>query len=170
MTANDIIRDFIKNIFMEKPNNLVFPNTYIGKFEADLIEITRSGYAYEYEVKISRSDFKADANKHFTVGYFEKTTHLKSEQTKGGTRVNHFYYVVPRDLLTADDVPAFAGLIYANQHETRRMSFHIIKKAPKLSKDKLGDNIKQKCFLSSYYKFHKLLKTKNNKKNENYEQ
>lgn len=44
----------------ERRSNLVFPNIYIGSWEADILEITKSGYTYEYEVKISKSDFKAD--------------------------------------------------------------------------------------------------------------
>ena len=37
--------------------------TGYGLSECDVISISKSDYIYEYEIKISRSDFKADFNK-----------------------------------------------------------------------------------------------------------
>lgn len=44
-----------------RPYNFI--NTYFFENESDFLSFTASGYCYEYEVKISRSDFKADFKK-----------------------------------------------------------------------------------------------------------
>jgi hypothetical protein len=63
MTANEIINAFCDNTLVEKTASKVFPNVYIGCFEADIMELTKSGYAIEYEVKITRADFRNDEKK-----------------------------------------------------------------------------------------------------------
>jgi hypothetical protein len=40
-----------------------FENVYIHEWEADCFSVTKSGYSYEIEVKVSRSDFFADFKK-----------------------------------------------------------------------------------------------------------
>ena len=40
-----------------------FPNIYAFDWECDMLAITRSGYAIEYEIKDTYSDFKADFTK-----------------------------------------------------------------------------------------------------------
>lgn len=73
--------------------------------EADVVSILKSGYVSEYEVKISRSDFKADSKKQ-KWKYF----HLRIE-----TGIpNYFYYVCPDGLIKKDEIQDFAGLIYVN--------------------------------------------------------
>jgi hypothetical protein len=48
-------------LFKNRPYN--FLNTYFFKNESDFLSFTSGGYLYEYEIKISRSDFKADFKK-----------------------------------------------------------------------------------------------------------
>ena len=48
---------------------------------------------------------------------------------------NYFYYAVPPDLVTADEVPQYAGLVYVKDY-----AFDIIKKAPLLHKEKYTDD------------------------------
>src|SRR5688572_4816975 len=40
-----------------------FENVYVHEWEADSFSVTSTGYVYEIEVKISRSDFLADFKK-----------------------------------------------------------------------------------------------------------
>lgn len=101
--------------------------TGAGLQECDIISVSKSDYIYEYEIKISRSDFKKDFIK-------EKHNHILNEKftytIKGELlfRIcNYFNYVVPRDLISIDEVPEYAGLIYINDDFT----FEIVKK-PKL--------------------------------------
>ena len=136
----------------------LFPNTYLGNWEADVFEVTKSGYLYEYEVKITRADFKKDAEK--CSGWvcnkengFIREDITKFNQLREGKRVNYFYYLVPEGLITVDELPEFAGLIYINT-KYRHPSFKTVKVAPKLSTDKITDQRMMKLYESSYYRFH----------------
>ena len=101
--------------------------TGMGLQECDVISISKSDFIYEYEIKISRADFKKDFTK-------QKHTHIINEnytKTVKGSLVynipNYFNYLTPRELITIDEVPDYAGLIYMNDDFT----FEVIKK-PKL--------------------------------------
>lgn len=80
-------------------NNIIVPNVYWGlgiQYEADLVIANKSGYATEFEIKRSYSDFVADFN--------------KSEKAHKGQWVYRFYYVLP--LSIKDKVENF--IEYAN--------------------------------------------------------
>jgi hypothetical protein len=101
--------------------------TGMGLQECDVISISKSNYIYEYEIKISKADYKKDFIK-------EKHNHIINEKytkTRKGELVyllpNYFNFVTPKDLISIDEVPDYAGLIYMNEDG----SFEIIKK-PKL--------------------------------------
>lgn len=131
---------------LEKLNGSVFmPNFHFMWHEADLVYITKSGYSTEFEVKISRGDFKADANKR--CGRIWKAEYL--QQGKG---VNYFYYVVPKGLLNLSDIPSHAGLIEVdlNEYWSNRISY--IKKAPMLHKEK-KEWIKNHIYEKAYYRY-----------------
>jgi hypothetical protein len=159
MTEESIVAEYIKMVFRDKNSTKVFPNIFIDRYECDLLELTKSGYLYEYEVKISKSDFKADAKK----ATFKST---KYDELKTGNRVNYFYYIVPKDLINVEDVPYFAGLIYASKtqvtyhsmekgyYKVDRIRFETVKYAPKLSKEKITQNRMTKILDSMYYRFH----------------
>jgi hypothetical protein len=63
LSANQIITWFMRERMHTNQSSKLFPNTYLGNWEADVFEVTKSGYLYEYEVKITRADFKKDAEK-----------------------------------------------------------------------------------------------------------
>jgi hypothetical protein len=88
--------------------------------ECDLISINRVGLLCEFEIKISRSDFRAD---------FSKTRkHENLAQGNGrlvrGTRngkIRHYFltcsyftYACPAGLLTEADLPPYAGLVWVH--------------------------------------------------------
>lgn len=160
ITANQIINGYIDLVLREKRQNKIFPNIFIDRWECDLLEITKSGYVYEYEVKISRSDFKADARK-------RTYKQSKADAIKAG-RTNYFYYVVPTDLIAIDEIPDYAGLIYVQSYQARfysdekgyyyaeRFRFETVKQAPKLSSTKITESRLIKLLESTYYRFHKL--------------
>lgn len=118
--------------------------TGYGLAECDVISISKSNYIYEYEIKISRSDFKADFNKdkhklmlerNCTKIRMIKENNQKVKDTLYLTS-NYFYFVVPVGLVSIDEIPEYAGLIYMDTN----LNFEIIKKAPLLHKEKASVN------------------------------
>lgn len=75
------------------------------RWEYDVLAITRSGMIEEYEVKISRSDFKADKKK----GKIQLYENFGMESR---CVPNYFAYVCPDGLISVEEVPSFAGLFY----------------------------------------------------------
>ena len=85
--------------------HLIIPNVYWGfglNYEADLVVVTRAKYAYEIELKVSKSDLKADQNK--TKHKFERKTFKR------------MYYAMPDYIYEPDLVPEYAGVLLAYQH------------------------------------------------------
>lgn len=71
--------------------------------EQDVVSINKSGYFYEYEVKISRQDFLKDKKKKKWSWYEEKLFDRLP---------NYFTYVCPAELIKLEEIPRFAGLFY----------------------------------------------------------
>lgn len=46
MKTLDIIQGFCDHVFRDKKGNRIFPNIFVGKWEADLLEVTRSRLTY----------------------------------------------------------------------------------------------------------------------------
>lgn len=103
-------------------------NVFIWDWESDYFCITTSGYTVEVEVKISRSDFKADskkAQKHFILknmskdlvtmpvySYMKDASAIAIIKPKGP---NKFYYCCPEGMIKPEEVPEYAGLLYYRQ-------------------------------------------------------
>lgn len=114
-------------------------------WECDVLTVTKSGYATEWELKISRSDFKAD---------FKKPKHRQFEKGKGGM-IKHFYYVVPEGLVSVDEIPTYAGLMYVRKKDDKRWLIQV-KQAPKLQCKKLNQKTIRRLYRSMMFRFLKL--------------
>ena len=95
----------------------VIANLFVFSWESDFLLKTKSGYWYEVEVKISRSDFKNDRKKKP-----EKYDIL--EGSKSGLRPNYFSYCVPEHLLdkVEDLIPYYAGICTVDDYGNVRFS------------------------------------------------
>jgi len=72
-TIQKALRGFAQN------HDYKLENTYVFAWESDFFSITKTGTVYEYEIKISKADFKKDFGKPkhlFFQSVFEKKTHL----------------------------------------------------------------------------------------------
>jgi len=79
--------------------NLIVPNISWGLWlhECDLLIITKNNYAYEVEIKISKSDLIAD----------KKKTHKHNDD-----RIKKLYFAIPYDLLKYQQyIPEHAGIL-----------------------------------------------------------
>lgn len=145
-------------------------NLYIFDWESDKLLETRSGYIYEFEIKISKADFKNDfkhkTDKHIILSgeerygdkylprYYEL---LKANEAYGDWAVNSFHKnndENPYYLVGAHKRPNYfyyavpTGLInvedvpeYAGLiYVNEKNGITIVKKAPQLHKDKYKDN------------------------------
>ena len=130
--AKDIEASLVMNLYEKGHSPISTHAAVYGLQECDVISISKSDFIYEYEVKISKSDFKADFKKpkHTLI---KESKFIKESKSETLYLVpNYFYFVVPENLISIDDIPEYAGLIYITEQQT----FNIIKKAPIIHKTK----------------------------------
>lgn len=89
--------------------------------EMDVVSMSKSGVLREYEIKVSRTDFKADKKK--------KTKHIHYSEKDKWYAPNYFTYVCPVGLINESEVPEYAGLWYYSNGK-----FYVIKESPRIHK------------------------------------
>lgn len=157
MTSWDIKRALMADRYRR---NFCLPNyTPTNWFECDVFELTKAGYFREYEIKISRSDFRADALKAkekygFTgkqIEVVERTTkheRLARNDPAGPTR---FWYVTPEKLLSLEEIPPWAGLISARAYGPG-LILHTEKEAPSLHSQQADKFIREHSMGVCYWR------------------
>lgn len=123
--------------------NTVFPNIYMCGGEMDLAVITPAGYLWEFEIKLTLADWKADANK-------SKWRHPSRKY------ISRFYYAVPEGMAekVPDFVPESTGLIefvYLKGRGEWRPSE--VRKATGKRGEKVSDIMLKKIMEKAYYRF-----------------
>ena len=114
--TEDTIQKVLRYGFLS-PNSIkyVMENLTVYKWESDTLLVTKSGYAYEIEIKISRADFRNDFKHKEKKHLFLEGKGMKDAlgtEYDDRWRPNYFYYAVPEGLISPDEVPDYAGLIY----------------------------------------------------------
>lgn len=175
MSAREIIQSLISTRLRAA---FCVPNfTPANWWECDVFEITKAGYFREYEVKLSRADFFADAKKEqrkpgagrwveggdgqrarYVTEMENKHALLGAADPRGPVQ---FWFVTPPGLLTLADLPAWAGLIEVTDRGAGftfgRFAEHEVKAAPRLHRTKIDDAIRRHALTACYYRMHDLL-------------
>jgi hypothetical protein len=145
-----------RRLFFEfRTSKMLMPNyTPFRWYECDMLRITQNLYFYEYEIKNTLSDFKADSKKS-EWDRESKTTVSKHDLLlqKSDRGPSRFYYIVPPDLVekVGPLLPPFAGLISFNGH------LHEIQKAPLLHSKKFGRSALKLIHHRAYNRYLDLL-------------
>lgn len=112
--------------------HIIVPNCYINfgtsaDHECDLLIIKKSGYAEEIEIKMSKSDFKADFKK--------KHDHVDE-------RLQHLYYAMPINVYEQckELIPDYAGIYVIRKNLTGKAYASCVKNAPKKECRKLTES------------------------------
>lgn len=118
----------------DKNHRVVVPNsTVFFRWEADIVSVTKAGYAHEIEIKISKSDFARDKQKRWKHMVLDMCNAYTSRMTVP----NYFWYCTPEGLEI--EVPDYAGWLVVSPWEK---SQHIVterKPAPRLHTVKVTD-------------------------------
>lgn len=132
-------------------------NAFVFYWECDCFIVTKSGYGVEFEIKLTRSDFKADFKKITKHQVLQKGEGWREFWTCSKLlkfdRPHKFYYVCPENLIKLEEIPWYAGLIYyKSKHENPDWGnpddLEVIKQAKFLHKEKLNFD---KMLCSKYY-------------------
>ena len=112
----DEIQVYLRKKF--KRDRMNISNMYVFGEESDFLTFSYKDQTHEFEVKVSRNDFKADFKKS-KHEYFEQVlsgnvTYMqyKKERDRRDEIPNRFSFVVPYGLIKRTEVPNYAGLYY----------------------------------------------------------
>ena len=132
----------------------ITPNSCtVFAWECDIISVTKSGYAQEFEIKRTLADYRADFNKK------RKHKWLKANH---GNIPSRFWYVINGFDLRPDDVPEYAGLIKIDGSGIWN-AIDIKKRAPKLSGKKLEQRKINKLDETAYWRMWSLMEKLHNR-------
>lgn len=174
MTAKNI-DNHLRNHFTNNSRYMVsnvyaFDHNYL---ETDFLIVKENGFIYDIEIKISKSDFKADFKKKkheilkngfiIASSYFARTEgDILARYNKGDKveveRPNRFYFCVPENLIKKEDVPDYAGLLYVTEFGGIRK----VKEAKLLHKNKKLKEIESTLCRKFYYSYLALKEQKSN--------
>ena len=159
------IQKYLNNFFAFGSAKYVIDGLFVFQWESDKLFEMKSGIIYEFEIKISRSDFKNDFShkqiKHIALcrkigDMFKEQEHwntllerkrkiypaITTEILKNiyHSRIpvrtpNFFYYAVPKGMIDVSEVPSYAGLVYVSEDG----NLSVEKKAPQLHNDRYTD-------------------------------
>lgn len=131
-------------------------NLFVFDWESDYLAITKAGLIHEVEIKISKHDFKNESkNKSAKFALFES----RNESTM---IPDFFYYCVPENLISVEDVPEYAGLLYINDYGFLTTP----KSGPRLKKEKT-DLSKLNLIDKFYFRYLHYMNKYNEAKSEN---
>ena len=133
---------------------LAAANIYYWAFESDLLILRKSGYAVEYEIKLSIADWKAGLKKTKRIGLGLQNTQTRHEFLTSGKGANMFYYVAPEEVLKRVEIPDWAGVIVARENRSANFCITGIRKNARfLHKKKQPPGLEKKILTSCYYKY-----------------
>lgn len=144
---------------------LIVPNINTGYGEADVLLLSKAGYATEFEIKITRSDFAADKKKcykhnEYNLVFNNVWWNNKPRDKKGIP--NYFIYVVPDYFnLASLKVPDYAGLYVV---DPQKGYVSCVKSPPKIHKENLKEYWTHKIAqsLNAKYFYHHFFGLKDN--------
>ena len=168
----------IQNLLLHEfdKNNYHLLNSYLYAWESDYFHITKTGYTVEIEIKISRSDFRADfkKEKHRIFEHMGGSLLLNPDYENSNKYVldrkdphilykydnrkrklllpNRFYFCTPEGLLKPNEVPKYAGLIEIDKFG------NVIKVKEAMFLHKRKDDYTDKLLTKFYWKYINLIK------------
>lgn len=162
LDSKEITRILSTHLFELKHTPICANFQTLNLQECDVISVSPSGYLFEFEIKTSVSDFKADFKK--TVkhdrlnngdGVFYPPKNKLGEQRTEFLLCSYFWYVCPACLIREDMVPEYAGLIwihYDGRIEYRKPcpQIHAVKADTRILL-KIAHNLTQKHLFGSSY-------------------
>lgn len=131
------VQHVLYSAYSQRRHEYITPNTTLFGFESDLITVTPAGFAYEFEIKLTRADYQADTKKHAKHMAYANAKHNPRKRERN-VAPNAFYYVTPENLLENLIIPEHAGHIEVIV-PNGRAQIRLRKKAPHLHHHKLPE-------------------------------
>ena len=139
MTSQRAKKAVKKYVSVRFPKLLIENVYFFDQWESDLLEVTKLNHFIEYELKVSRSDYLADADKKMKFWTLENGLYCP----------NQFYYICPEGVIQKDDLPNFAGLIWIDERNFCR----VIQSAPIIHENRVAPELWERLATTIYKKY-----------------
>ena len=137
------IQEVLYRELSKRGHEPIIPNIEMLSGEADLVSITKAGFVNEFEIKISRSDFKADRKKQAKhMRYADVLTGDSTGVFQHAHRLSaptQFWYAVPAGLVNEGEVPPHAGLMYVGMNDGF-WRLRTVRRAPRLHSERVPEH------------------------------
>lgn len=111
--ADEIILHLMKH-GRKDPSEIMIPNFHCFAYEMDCFKLmSKTEFVIEYEVKISRADFFNDFKKNHKP--YNRPPIYKHQELQAGRGANRFFFITPLGLVSAKEIPHYAGLMYYDE-------------------------------------------------------
>lgn len=140
-------------------SRIVMPRfTPAGWWECDLWCVSRAGYATEIEIKTTAADYRRDAAKSSLMcgpnGGIRQPTSKHDLLAAGDQRgPSRFFFAMPLDLVPMDDVPSWAGVIWASLDKYGQTHLQIARQAPRIHEKPVERHVIQQAWEACYWRF-----------------
>jgi len=149
MTTKELEQELSIHLFTDSTKCVCKRFMGAGYSEMDVAKLTSTDYIYEYELKVSRTDFLKETKnydknidrrkymKHKFMKNVYESLKIKSRSKKTYKVANKYYFVCPKDLIKVEELLPYQGLIYFDGEE-----FEVVKEATYLHKNKIDEKTK----------------------------
>lgn len=167
--ADKVKNMLLRRLYSQNRSDIILPNIYYksSRFECDVFKMGPSGYTTEYEIKISKADFKADFEKKEKVWIGGDEMYkdvFKHDLIQSGQRTNYFFFVIPKEFLEDESlifthIPPEYGIITFRENcdwltiEREAKAIHKNKITPE-EKERLFNTLWSKHYFL-YWKFER---------------
>lgn len=138
---------------------IVLPRfTPAGWWECDLWCVSRAGYATEIEIKLTVADYRRDAAKTSLMrdpnGGIRRPTSKHQLLAAGDQRCpSRFYFAMPADLVPLEEIPAWAGVIWAKFGKYGDVILKTARHAPRIHSEPARPEAIQQAWKACYWRF-----------------
>ncbi len=181
--SKDIQKLVMMDLYLRGYSPITSNFTGGGLAECDILAVSKANMAYEFEVKISRGDFKKDFTKHkhwlFENDMPTKEYNAWKKGKRTGEKIvvahlpNYFTFVTPNNLVKLEEIPAYAGLLYVSDDFS---TLEWVRKPPKIHDHKIDEAMIRKLahqlsckfiFGGSYMNYMKQMQNSDNEEDTN---
>lgn len=157
LKVEELTYNFISQ-FCDFEKDLVLTNHFHSDWEADILVINAEGFSHEFEIKLSRSDFKNDFKKNYQNAK-TKEKFLKHDKISCGDYLcNRFSFLIPMGMIEPDEIPSHCGIVeFDHNPDSWRTTFHEVRKPVAVHEEKFWNLVDKDLMLrlmarNYYYK------------------
>lgn len=128
LKVEELTYNFISR-FCDFEKDLVLTNHFHSDWEADILVVNSAGFSHEFEIKLSRSDFKNDFKKNYQ-NTTTKERFLKHDKISCGDYIcNQFSFLLPMGMIQPDEIPPHCGIVeFDHNPDNWQTIFHVVRK------------------------------------------